>query len=234
MPPFPLRAVAVPAVIVAPCLFGAPRPMRAEAPFATLGLLWVQPQPETGAPPGCSRMLVLSQPGSWSSGDAAVLLLASSTAALDAHRRLTEALLRQEAAVLEFPSGPAEGCARRPASQVAEVLGALVALRVEAGAGLVVAIGLDGAGAAALEAAREDVAARHLGPSGPRLAAGIALAAGSAAAFAAGAPPPPAEQWERRAPLLCDALAGAAQGAPRHACLAALLPPLCLGRAPAR
>lgn len=228
--PKPLLAAAGP--VMAALLTGAPA--AAQAPFATVSLIWVRPQPVAGAQPGCSRMLVLNLPDSWSAGDAAVVLLAGSAAALDAHQPLTDALLRQEAAVLEFPSGPAEGCAERPADQLAELLGALVALRVEAGAGLVVAIGLDGAGAAALAASREEVAARHLGPSGPRLVAGIALTGGSGAAFAAGAPPGPAEQWERRAPLLCDALAGAAWGAPRQACLAALLPPpLRLGRAPA-
>ena len=95
-----------------------------------------------------------------------------------------------------------------PAEPVAEVLGAVRALRSDAGAGLVVTIGLGAAGPAVLAAAREEVAARYLGPDGPRLAAAIALDGDGPATFALGERPE-GQGWAARAPLLCAALASA-------------------------
>ena len=228
---FPLLAVAIRAMVAAPCVLAAPRFAEAQDPFAAFSLFWVRPQPQVGAGQGCARMLVLNLPEAWSAGDAAVILLADDDAALRAQRHLTAALLLQEAAVLEFPSGPAEGCALRKDDQVGEVLGALQDLRAQAGAGLVVAIGVGQAGPAALAAAQEDVAALYFGPEGPRLAAGIALPDGAPAAFAAGPPPPPTEAWHLRAPRLCDAVGAATGGAAvAQACRAALVPPLRLSR----
>jgi hypothetical protein len=231
---FPIPALAIRAIVAAPSVLAAPRFAEAQDPFAAFSLVWVRPQAQAGAGQGCARMLVLNLPGAWSAGDAAVILFAEDDAALRAQRHLTAALLQEATAVLEFPSGPAEGCTLRESDQVGEVLGALQDLRVQARAGLVVAIGVGQAGPAALAAAQQDVAGRYLGPDGPRLAAGIALQEGAPAAFAAGPPPPPTEGWHLRAPLLCDAV-GAATGGPAvaQACRAALLPPLRLGRAAA-
>lgn len=232
---FPLLTLAIRAIVAAPCGLAAPRFAEAQDPFAAFSLVWVRPQAQAGAVRGCARTLVLDLPGAWSAGDAAVILFAEDDAALRAQRHLTAALLQEAAAVLEFPSGPAAGCTLRESDQVGEVLGALQELRMQAGAGLVVAIGVGEAGPAALAAAQEDVAGRYLGPAGPRLAAGIALQEGTPAAFAAGPPPPLAEGWSLRAPLLCDAVGAATGGtAVAQACRAALVPPpLRLSRAAA-
>ena len=228
---FPLFALAIRVLVAAPCLLAAPRLAEAQYPFGAFSLLWVRPESEAGQAQGCARMLVLNLPEAWSSGDAAIVLLAEDDAALDAQRHLTAALLREAAAVLEFASGPAEGCALREVDQVGEVLGALRELRVQAGAGLVVAIGLGRAGPAALAATEEEVAGRYLGSAGPRLAAAIALREDAPAAFAAGPAPPPGEAWHLRAPLLCDAVDAATGGAAvAETCRAALIPPLRLSR----
>jgi hypothetical protein len=91
---------------------------------------------------------------------------------------------------------------------VAEVLGAAAELKRVVGAGLVVAVGAGAAGAAALEAAREEVAARFLGAGGPRIAVAVAIGPDGGRTFAPGAPPLPEEAWGERFPLLCAALAG--------------------------
>jgi hypothetical protein len=231
---FPLLALAIRAIVAAPCVLAPPRFAEAQGPFAAFSLVWVRAQAQAGAGQGCDRMLVLNLPEAWSAGDAAVILFAEDDAALRAQHPLTDALLQEATAVLEFPSVPATGCTLHERDQVGEILGALQDLRVQAGAGLVVAIGVGQAGPAALAAAQEEVAGRYLGPAGPRLAAGIALQQGAPPAFAAGPPPPPTEGWHLRAPLLCDAV-GAATGGPAvaQACRAALLPPLRLSRAAA-
>ena len=231
---FPLLSLGIRVLVAAPCVLAAPRFAEAQDRFAAVSLLWVRAQAQAGAGQGCARLLMLNLPGAWSAGDAAVILFAEDDAALRAQRHLTAALLQEAAAVLEFPSGPAEGCALRESDQVGEVLGALQDLGVQVGAGLVVAIGVGQAGPAALAAAQEEVAGRYLGPAGPRLAAGIALQQGAPPAFAAGPPPPLTEGWRLRAPLLCDAV-GAATGGPAvaQACRAALVPPLHLSRAAA-
>ena len=196
----------------------------AAQPYTRFDLLWVTPATEAGAPRACSRLLVLNLPQQWMSRDAAVVVLADEGAGAAAFEALTRALLPQEAALLEYPSGPADGCPGDAPDQVGEVLGALRDLKLVAGAGLVVAIGLGAAGDAVLAAAREEVALRYLGPGGPRLAAAVALAEGGRARFAAGPALPAEEAWARRAPLLCAALAGMAARAWLADCLRALDP----------
>ncbi len=120
----------------------------------------------------------------------------------------------------------AEGGAAAPGDLLlAGLFGALVALRRDAGAGLVAAVGYGPAGAAVLLAAGETEAARYLGPAGPRFTAAAALGPGRPA-FAMGATPAAEERWAERAPLLCAALATAALSGPpeavRQDCIAAL------------
>jgi hypothetical protein len=204
------------------------------APFTRLELVWVAPATERAAP-ACSRLAVLDQPRDWASGDAAVVLLVPGAAQAAAARPLAAALLAQQAAVLEFHSGPAEGCTLDPHDQVAEVLGAVRTLRTETGAGLVIAVGFGGPEAAVLAAVAEDLAARRLGSPGPRLAAAAARDETGRWTFRAGAPPLEAEHWQDRVPHLCAALAGARR-ADAEACRAALgaSPNLAAGGRPAR
>jgi hypothetical protein len=112
--------------------------------------------------------------------------------------------------VLELPEGRGGGvgaCAAVQLAPGAQLLGALDALRRDARAGIVVAIGVGAAGAEVFDALEETAAARMLGPQGPRFAAGAVLRAHGPAAFRAGTPPPVEERWADRAPHLCAALA---------------------------
>jgi hypothetical protein len=195
-------------------------PAVANDPYAGLDLLWVRPAREPGAPLPCARMLVLTLPRDWVPGDAAAAIVADEDSG-EAVRSLAEALHGELTAVLVVPSRAVQGCPVRPAAPLAEVLGAVRALRIEAGAGLVIAIGLGSAGPAVLAATREEVAARLLGADGPRLAAAIALDGAAPAGFAIGSVPDGAS-WETRAPLLCAALASATDRLRLGACLAGL------------
>jgi hypothetical protein len=187
-----------------------------------LDLVWVTPAAEGSAPP-CSRLLVLELPRNWMAGDAVAVLLTGSRSGAMAARPVAAALLAEQAGVLHYPSGPAEACPNRDVDQVAEVLGALRTLQTRRDAGVVVAVGFGEAGPAALAAAREEVALRHLGAGGPRLAAAAARDAAGGWTFRAGATPPPsAEQWQARVPYLCAALAGRDGARTEAACRAAL------------
>ena len=195
-------------------------------PFAGNDLVWMRPAVPAGAAQPCDRLLVLSAPRDWATGDAAVVLVTAAPHAEAAAAHLAEALLAEETAVARLRAGDGGGigpCASAPADPVAELLGALAALRGQAGAGLVVAIGLGAAGPAALAAAEEEVAQHALGAGDTRLAAGIALdEAGTR--FRAGPPPPPREAWAARVPLLCEALAPLTGAEAAAACQAALAP----------
>lgn len=179
---------------------------------------------------------LLHVPGGWSVLDAAAILIDDPAWPASARYRLLTALLDQGAAVLELNPRSTTGrgadstFAAHPSggSNVLDALfGALVALKTEAGAGLVVAFGYGTTGDAALPAAEEATADRHLGfprgLEGPRFAALGRVGLGRPA-FTAGAALPEAEQWPLRAPLLCKLLADAVEGATRGNCLAALLP----------
>ncbi len=208
-----------PAVAVLAAGLGAANPISTE-PFAGLDLLWVRPATEAQETLHCARLLVLNLPRDWVVGDAAVAIFADDPAD-HAVRRLAEALLLELAAVLEVPQRTAEGCRVPPASPVADVLGAVRALRVDASAGLVVGIGVGSSGPAVLAATGDEVAARLLGADGPRLAAGIALDRDGQASFALGAPPE-GQAWTDRVKLLCAALASATSQVRPDTCLAGL------------
>lgn len=197
----------------------------AAAQFAAIDLVWVRPLVAEDAPRPCARMLLLTAPRDWADGDAAVLLLAPDGMA-DAARQVGAALLAEEAAVLDYVSGFG-GCgdvSTAAADPVGEALGGLLALK-EAGAGLVVAVGLGPSGQAVLEAVREEVAARFLGPGGPRFAAAAALMGEGPPAFRMGRAPAAEQRWAERAPLLCTTLAARQGAAGLALCLAALAPP---------
>ena len=197
-----------------------PAPARAQAPFAGMDLVWVRPAGEAEERAACARLLVLNLPRDWMDGDGAVAIFADDDAAAIV-RPLIDAVLPELAAVLEVPSRQAEGCLAGPAEPVAEVLGAVRALRVDAGAGLIVAIGIGASGPAVLAATREDVARRYLGADGPRLAAAIAFGGEGPATYAAGALPV-GQAWEARCPRLCAALASVTDRVRLGACLAGL------------
>ncbi len=196
--------------------------------FGSIDSLWVQPAERAGGAPGCARLLLADLPTDWQTGDAAAVVLTprGGTVPESLQARLVEALLREETAVLDYPAGrPGADCPGRVAPPLAEVFGALDALTVQAGAGLVVAIGFGPYGDAVLAATGEGLASEVLGPGGPRLAAAIAIDAPGRARFAMGAAPHPFEEWPARVPLLCAAIAGVAGLDSPQDCIAALARP---------
>lgn len=197
-------------------------PGGAAEPGTTLEPLWAPPP---GAAPGCTRLLMMEAPRDWMAGDAAVVVLAAAHAEEDLAARVTEALLVQQAAVVRLRVGLGGGignCSAAAADPVTELLGTLDALRRQAGAGLVVAIGLGTLGPTVLAATEEATAARILGPGGSRLAAGMAMGGEGPALFHAGAAPPTWEHWEARVPHLCTVLAPLAAPGAGAACLDSL------------
>ncbi len=206
-------------------LLFAAAPLRTGGAFTSSELLWVTPATEDGTSTPCARLLLLELPNDWLPGDGAAIILRAEGSRQDG--TLVGALLAQQAAVLEFPSGRGGGggaCAAAPADPVAEVLGALDTLERQVGAGVVVAIGLGEAGQAVLDAVREEVVVPRLGDEGPRLAAALVLDHGARATFRRGPPPPPEARWPERARLLCAAIAPLAGPRASPDCLAALLP----------
>lgn len=209
-------------------------PPPAAAQFAALDLVWVRPLAAEDAPRPCTRMLLLTAPRDWAEGDAAVVVLAPEGMAIAA-REVGAALVAEEAAVLDYVSGFG-GCGDVSSvapDPVGEALGGLLALK-EAGAGLVVAVGLGPSGPAVLEAAREEVAARFIGPGGPRFAAAAALMGEGPAAFRMGRAPAAEDRWADRAPLLCATIAARQGVAAQAACLAAFAPPVAEAQASLR
>ncbi|WP_198373845.1 hypothetical protein, partial [Roseomonas rosulenta] len=153
-------------------------PVRAEDGFAATELLWTTPAARPGEATACARLLLLNLPPGWQSGDAAAVVMAPEGRGFDVARPLVATLLAQQTAVLELPEGRGGGisaCAAAPVDPPAQFLGALAALRAQTGAGVVVALVLGESGPAAVAAAREEVAARLLGPGGPRFAFAVAL-----------------------------------------------------------
>jgi hypothetical protein len=178
--------------------------------------LWFEQASPRSAPAPTALAQVsalLNLPPGWMAGDAAVLMVGDRSDPKDARDRLVAALIGEGAAVLELDAHPAAQGWSPPDSAVASappaprdllpgLFGALLALRRDAGAGLVVAVGYAAGGQAALLATAETEADRHLGPGGPRFAAAASLGPGRSA-FAAGAAAPPAEEgWPARAAAL--------------------------------
>jgi hypothetical protein len=208
------------ALLLAALLALASRPAPAlETPWYEA--LWLEP-------PGAQAPLpaLLTLPPAWLSGDAAVVLLSDSPMPGPLHQRAMEAILAADAGVLELdPTAGEAGITGTAPERAADptLAAALLVLRRDIGAGLIVAVGFGRAGEAALRAAEASAAGSLL----PGLAAAAALgrpADGPAPDFRVGALPPEAEQWLLRAPLFCGLLADLAGGAEaRSRCVAALL-----------
>lgn len=130
---------------------------------------------------------ILTHPAGWRSGDAAVVLAPGGDWPDWLRPRLVMALLAAGAAVLDLPQGvPSPG----------HLAAAIEALRRDASAGIIVAIGRGKGGAAALALAEAVVpfaALVWIGPGAPIFR------------FAEAAP---SEAWAERAALLCALLAG--------------------------
>jgi hypothetical protein len=166
---------------------------------------------------------LLSTPPGWMVGDAAVVVLSDGPWPGQAREQFVAALLDEEAAVLELDVNSAlrlasEGtrAGRLPpptaaAELVPHVRGAAEALRKDAGAGLVVAVGYGAGGeAAALAASLE----RSMPPvGGPGLVAAASLGP-EPARFALGGADP-GRGWAIRAGRLCEVLAAAVASQPR-------------------
>ncbi|MBW8270379.1 hypothetical protein [Caldovatus aquaticus] len=188
--------------------------------------LWFEPALTPAAAPGPAplALAMFTAPRGWASGDAVAILFGDAATRPGGVRDgLAATLLAEDTGVLEVGAVPDGAADEAHALQLARLFGALRALRRDQGAGpVVVAIGYGAGEDAVLAAAVEAVAALHLGADGPRFAAAIAIGP-VAARFTAGTPPPPAERWRERVPLLCAALAPVTGDPGGIACTAALL-----------
>jgi hypothetical protein len=213
----PLATILRRATLAATLLLGLAAPAAA-LEHTRFEPLWIDPAFAPGEPPAVPYDVpaLLNLPPGWMLGDAAAVIIADPPPAQPWPDRLTAALLAAGAAVLELDVFAARGLAPdsdgNPAlatrDLLADAFGTLLALRREAGAGVVVLLGTGIGGEAALLAGEEAVAARHVGPAGPRFAAVAGLGPGRPG-FAAGVVPPAREAWGQRAPLLCALLARA-------------------------
>lgn len=189
---------------------------------------------ETAAPDGGAghtAQALLNLPPGWLIGDAGVVILSDRTWPGLARERLVAALLEEEAAVLEFDvaaaRGPGPENARPEAPVAAELMpgvrGAVRALRRDAGAGLVVALGYGAGGEAAVLSASPE---RTTVPEDTGLVAAASLGPGPARFALGGAAP--GRGWPVRAERLCGVLAKAAAPSEARAeaeCRRALLDP---------
>ncbi len=198
----------------------APGPVAADPPWREP--LWLYP-PGADAP----FPALLTLPAGWLLGDAAVLVLPEGPEPGPFHHRVVEAMLAADAAVLELNPDMTHGAtpglpAAMPTALRPVLAAAFLALRRDAGAGLMAAIGLGPAGAVALRAAEDSAE----GVLPPILSAAAALGGTGPARFQVGAAPPAEEQWPLRARLFCTLLAGLEGGAEaRRRCEDVLLAP---------
>lgn len=163
--------------------------------YAHYGLIEFMPaiQPAPREP----RITLITIPERWTAGDAAVVLLGPRAESDPLHQRLVAGLLDTGAAIVEL----------RPADSSNELLGDLFGLLVSlrgSGAGLVLVLGHDAAGDAALLALDEEEATHRLGAGGQRFTAAGRL--GAVPRFALGATPSAREFWPMRMTLLCRRL----------------------------
>ncbi len=149
---------------------------------------------------GLHQPAVLNLPGSWRTGDAAVLLLAGATERRSRHDALRGSLLHAGSAILDLAW-------LTPAPEMADVEAAAALLRRDHGAGLLVVIGL---GPLASEASL-----RAQGPEGHGFAARVGIVADTPVIRLGARPMPAEERWPERAAPFCAALAWAL--APRPA-----------------
>ena len=196
--------------------------LRRVAPFDVTAIetLGIAPLTMPGEAVAGSLPALLSTPPGWSPGDAAAVLLPDAYPGTALLNRLVDALLAEGAAVLEIdpeagpglsPEGPVVPAPASAAEGVlADLFGALAALRRHPGAGPVVLIGIGQAAPQVLAAAGPLVEARL--PSGTAGYAAVLALGGDGAGFVPGTPPPAAERWPQRLPLLCGAVAWAVAG----------------------
>ena len=187
------------------------------APDPALGRTHLEPVwIETVAPdgrPGHTVPALLNTPPGWAPGDAAVALLSDGPWPGRMRERLVAALLEKGTAVLELdvnaargfgPESARTGLPPTAAELVPDVRGAAYALRQDAGAGPIVALGRGAGGDAAVLAASLE-----------RAAPAASLGAGLAAAASLGPEPPlfslggalGGTEWSVQAERLCGVLA---------------------------
>ena len=195
--------------------------LRRVAPFDVTAVetLRIAPLVPPGEAVAGSLPALLSTPPGWSPGDAAAVLLPDAYPGTATHNRLADALLAEGAAVLEIdpearrglsPEGAAAPMPASAAEVLADLFGALAALRRHPGAGPVVLIGI-GQAAPQVLAAVGPLAEARLSSGTAGYAAVLALG-GDGAGLVPGTPPPAAERWPQRLPLLCEAVAWAVAG----------------------
>jgi hypothetical protein len=212
-------------VLVAALLSGVlDAPLPAQEPSRE-ELTWVEPvwiEPVSigsfGVAESSSAPGLLEQPAGWVPGDAVAVLLPGHTGADAARERLIARLLDEGAAVLVLyaPRGlaadtsfPHPSAREIPTELLPPLFGALLAIRRDYGAGVVVVLAHGAAlvDEVALKAASETTAAGYLGAAGPRFTAAAALGGlGRAAAFRLGAASPRSEGWPSRVPRICAIL----------------------------
>jgi len=191
------------AAVIAAILIEAPAVAHEYTRFQSLV---VTPALRPGEPAGCTSLALLNLPPAWHTGDAAVVMFAPWKTPDPARDRLVSAMLFEDAAVLELGTAPCLAAETTdPVDPLAEAMGALVSLRREAGAGVVVVIGYGQGAHRMLDTVSEAEASARLGADGPRFAAAAAFGDG-APAFALGAAHPPRDRVPTRLGMLCDAL----------------------------
>lgn len=181
--------------------------------YTTFHPLWVTPATVPGAPAGCRSVALLNLPAGWQPGDVAVVLMTTVPVADPLRDPLVAALLQEGAAVLEIVSVPSRPCAGEddedaaaaaPPDPIADLLGALRAVTFDGGAGMAIVVGYGAGTATALDAVRDDVAARYLGARTVRFAAGAVLGDGPARFVLR--PPRTGQRASVRLGVLCEAL----------------------------
>lgn len=175
--------------------------------------------------------MLLSEPLGWSVGDAAAVIVANHGRPDRLRDRVVNALLAEGASVLELRAGSSCG---GDAAPVPALFAALRAVRLDAGAGLVVAVGQGSGAETVLRAESEAVALAHLGPAiEDRYAAAVGIGQGAVVVVPGRMPKGRTSlAATRRAALLCETLGRAmaledrshASGRLARGCLTALVP----------
>ena len=160
--------------------------------------------------PACRQAMLLNLPPAWQVGDGAIVLLSMRTQQDPVYDLLLSALLSEHAAVLELVPLRCDPALGEHESAVATALVALDATTQLLGAGLVVAVGYGGGGAAVLDVLRQPQA-NPPGPNKPRYVAAVALGGGPPV-FALQGRLPAQEQASSRIASLCRALAALVGG----------------------
>ena len=155
--------------------FRTPGPLRTSRKSSRSSSDFRPPGPADGW--NCSGAMLLFEPLGWSVGDAAAVIVANHGRPDRLRDRVVNALLAEGASVLELRAGSSCG---GDAAPVPALFAALRAVRLDAGAGLVVAVGQGSGAEAVLSAESEAVALAHLGPAiEDRYAAAVGIGQGA-------------------------------------------------------